>query len=267
MQTEEHEIARLLLKKRRILIMVNSLLCTSCIILIFLISCRSVPEKPFIHYTVQSGDTISSISRLYGVPMNEIRQANNLNDDLLYVGDVLILPGVNGINKGSKFQNIPLITRNEWGANAAGSCDKSKVPYTKITVHHTTDNKKFIKTDVEFLRLVQNHHQKTNGWADIGYHFLIGQKGNVYEGRSLRFRGAHVKGKNSGNIGISLLGDYNQTELHPRQIEALKNLIDSLREKYNIPRKMVFGHSELGNTICPGKHASIFLKNYRSSNL
>ena len=262
MQTKEYEIIRKLSKKNRILIMLNSLLITSCAILLFLISCQTAEVKPYIFYTVQSGDTVSSISRISGLSIAEIRQANDFKNDMIYIGDVLKLPGISKLKNGQLLQELPIITRNEWGANKAGVCDKA-TSFKRITVHHTTDNDKFVKTDIEFLRLVQKHHQKTNKWADIGYHFLIGQGGNLYEGRNLKFTGAHVRGKNAGNIGIALLGDYNEHELKPKQLETLRKLIDALRERYNIPKRMIFGHGELGETKCPGKHTLKFLSNYR----
>jgi len=42
---------------------------------------------------VQSGDTLSSLSRRYGVPIERIQSANNLPDARLRVGQELIMPG------------------------------------------------------------------------------------------------------------------------------------------------------------------------------
>jgi len=42
---------------------------------------------------VQSGDTLSSLSRRYGVPIERIQSANNLADARLRVGQELIMPG------------------------------------------------------------------------------------------------------------------------------------------------------------------------------
>lgn len=262
MQTEEYEIVRKLTRNNRILLMINSLLCISCLTLIFLISCQSSQEEPYLLYTVQSGDTLTSISELSGTSVAKIRSANDLENDLIRTGDVLKLEGVKKISHGQLLQELNIVTRSEWGARKATSLDKAS-RFTRITVHHTTDNKKFKKTDLEFLKLIQKHHQTTNKWADIGYHFLIGQHGIIYEGRSLKSMGAHVKGKNEGNIGIALLGDFNVNELKPEQLESLKKLIDALRERYDIPKRLVFGHGELGDTKCPGKHTLTFLKEYR----
>ncbi|MCM8543575.1 MAG: hypothetical protein NE328_25120, partial [Lentisphaeraceae bacterium] len=60
MQTEEYEIVRKLTRKNRILLMINSLLSISCLTLLFLISCQTAEYEPYLLYTVQSGDTLTS---------------------------------------------------------------------------------------------------------------------------------------------------------------------------------------------------------------
>lgn len=263
MQTEEFEIVDKLKRKNHLLIMINSVLLTICTILIFLISCRTHTED-YIHYTVQSGDTLFSISQISGVPVDKIKSFNDLESDLIKTGQSLNLPGITSLKKGNLMQELLIIPREQWGAKKPGHLD-SATKFTRITVHHTTDNAKFDKTDLEFLRLIQKHHQKTNKWADIGYHFLIGHDGMIYQGRNLEFTGAHVRGKNEGNIGIALLGDYNRDQLHPSQLRSLQKLLNALRERFDISSKNVFGHGELGDTKCPGKNTLKYLNEYRKN--
>lgn len=45
-------------------------------------------------YTVAPGDTLGAIARKFGVTVQQIKQANNLNSDFLSVGQTLIIPGV-----------------------------------------------------------------------------------------------------------------------------------------------------------------------------
>ena len=40
-----------------------------------------------------------------------------------------------------------------------------------------------------------------SGWSDIGYNFLVGEDGNIYEGRGWGKVGAHARGHNSDSIG------------------------------------------------------------------
>jgi N-acetylmuramoyl-L-alanine amidase len=48
----------------------------------------------------------------------------------------------------------------------------------------------------------------TKKWSDIGYNFLVGEDGNVYEGRGWGKKGAHSIPFNSKSIGICIIGNY-----------------------------------------------------------
>jgi hypothetical protein len=48
-----------------------------------------------------------------------------------------------------------------------------------------------------YHRGIQEWHINGNGWCDIGYSFLVGGDGNVYEGRGWDEIGAHTGGFNS----------------------------------------------------------------------
>lgn len=48
----------------------------------------------------------------------------------------------------------------------------------------------------------------TKQWNDIGYNFLIGGDGNVYEGRGWGKHGAHSSPYNSKSIGICIIGNF-----------------------------------------------------------
>jgi len=62
-----------------------------------------------VRYVVQPGDTLSSISLRFDIPMEEIVQASKLaNPDDLNVGDVLIIPGIDWIEGELLFQDVPL---------------------------------------------------------------------------------------------------------------------------------------------------------------
>ena len=52
-------------------------------------------------------------------------------------------------------------------------------------------------------------------WSDIGYSFLIGGDGRVYEGRGWERVGAHTGGYNSRGYGVSFIGTF--TSAYPSQ--------------------------------------------------
>jgi N-acetylmuramoyl-L-alanine amidase len=57
-------------------------------------------------------------------------------------------------------------------------------------------------------RGIQDWHINGNGWCDIGYSFLVGGDGNVYEGRGWDEIGAHTGGFNSQGYGVCFLGSF-----------------------------------------------------------
>ena len=58
-------------------------------------------------YIVQIGDTLYGISKQFGVSIQDIKLANNLNNDTITVGQTLLIPSVNTtalyiVKKGDK---------------------------------------------------------------------------------------------------------------------------------------------------------------------
>lgn len=95
------------------------------------------------------------------------------------------------------------------------------------------------------------------GFNDVGYHFVIRLGGTVELGRPIEKRGAHVKGHNTGSIGICCIGGLKRGKGNnkgfdtrtPAQKRALAKLIASLLEDY--PGSRVVGHRDLTATQCP----------------
>ena len=90
------------------------------------------------------------------------------------------------------------------------------------------------------------------GWSGVGYHFIIRKDGQIYRGRPENVVGAHATGYNSTSIGICFEGDFTMETMPKAQLEAGKELIAYLKDKYNITN--VKAHRDLMNTSCPGKN-------------
>lgn len=96
------------------------------------------------------------------------------------------------------------------------------------------------------------------GWAGIGYHFIIRKDGMIERGRPEGAIGSHAYGENSHTIGIHLSGDFNAAHPTDIQIERCALLIANLCEDYGIPtdRDHILGHGELDPSVtpkgCPG---------------
>ncbi|XP_071487700.1 peptidoglycan-recognition protein SC1a-like [Diadema antillarum] len=96
-----------------------------------------------------------------------------------------------------------IISRAEWGARPPVDSEplSTPTPYAVIfhTVIQTCESADACKLS---LRKIQNFHMDFRGWWDIGYNFLIGGDGNVYEGRGLERKGAHARSYNQYSIGL-----------------------------------------------------------------
>ena len=159
------------------------------------------------------------------------------------------------------------VPRASWGAkNLLPNHDRMSRPF-RITVHHTAEpaNTHGIDAGKREMRDLQRMHQQGNGWADLGYHFLIDQAGRIYEGRPISAQGAHAGNSdlNRGNIGICLIGNFvSQPERGSEyalaqaptsaQLQKLDALVDGLQARYGIADNQVWAHSHLKETACPG---------------
>lgn len=87
------------------------------------------------------------------------------------------------------------------------------------------------------------------GWTDIGYHYFINKKGDVFPGRSESIKGSHVAGHNDGSLGICLSG---RTGFTANQFRSLEALLKKLCQAHSLEKKDVLGHRDLnGGKTCP----------------
>ena len=61
-----------------------------------------IPNMSGIFYVVQKGDTLTSISSLYGIDVENIRKINQLYSSVIHIGDKLFLPGITMNNEELK---------------------------------------------------------------------------------------------------------------------------------------------------------------------
>jgi hypothetical protein len=92
---------------------------------------------------------------------------------------------------------------------------------------------------------------KGNGWADIGYHYVIRRSGVIEPGRPEEVVGAHVAGHNANSIGVCLVGGgQGVCNFTWQQWGVLRELITQLLSRY--PAAEVFGHRDFTSAkACP----------------
>jgi len=150
---------------------------------------------------------------------------------------------------------LPLVKRLDWKAALPKKSYTEQAP-KMLTLHHTGANYPATReAALEEMLFIQDYHQNARGWIDIGYHFIISPQGEIFEGRPAAALGAHVKGKNVDNIGVSLMGNHHPPENQkPSQetLKALDMLGKHLAETYKIPAAMFYAHRDLAASDCPG---------------
>jgi LysM repeat protein len=238
---------------------------------------RQTISKPnYPKYIIQKGDTLSSISRRSGLAVERIIHFNRLKSTHLEIGQTLYLPGVYKLTQDKAqtkvpisypvSRNVSIVSRARWAKDKIKGNITPMGKINKITVHHTDDGPKLSKmSDVKFIQGIENHHRNNRKWACIGYHYIIGRDGTIYEGRPIKYQGAHARSNNPNNAGISLIGDFNKSYPSKGQLSALTALLANLRSKYKISNQHVYGHKNLCQTECPGKYLASWLLRYKAA--
>lgn len=98
--------------------------------------------------------------------------------------------------------------------------------------------------NVEAIRAMH----KAQGWSDIGYHRLLGIKGERWAGRPIEIAGSHIKGHNANSIGVCYVGGIGadgkaKDTRTPEQLAAMEAELRDLRAKY--PNAKIRGHRDM----------------------
>lgn len=93
------------------------------------------PSTTGINYIVQKGDNLYSIANKYNVTVNDIKSLNNLNTNILQIGQVLLIPGTESyatytVKKGDSLYKIA----NEYGVTVNELKDINNLSGTLLTI-------------------------------------------------------------------------------------------------------------------------------------
>lgn len=113
-----------------------------------------------------------------------------------------------------------------------------------LIVVHCTATKEGRDVTVDELR----RWHKRQGWADVGYHYVVYRDGTVAKGRPDSVMGAHVRGYNAHSIGVCYVGglDYAGRPKDTRTDAQKASLITILKElKSKHPQAKICGHRDL----------------------
>jgi hypothetical protein len=162
-----------------------------------------------------------------------------------------------------------VIPRNGWTTKGPlTSLAKPMNGVTRITVHHSAINNTSIRSREDaarMLRGIQGEHMgrsdHNNGkkWADIGYHYIIDPQGRIWEGRPTNLQGAHVKDTNEHNLGIMVMGNFDQQSPTAAQAAAVDAFVIDQMRRYRVPVARVYTHQELNRSACPGRNLQAYM--------
>ncbi|KMQ95640.1 peptidoglycan-recognition protein precursor [Lasius niger] len=172
--------------------------------------------------------------------------------------------------------DLNVISKAEWGARASKSpaANLKIKPAPNVIIHHSTGPSCETQAECQlkvrgiqvinftrskpFLNMIvkscfKNEHMNNKGWSDIGYNFVIGEDGNVYEGRGWGKKGAHSIPFNSKSIGICIIGNYSNRTPKAAAIQAVAKLITRGVDNGEIKSDYkLLGHRQTWSTACPG---------------
>lgn len=121
-----------------------------------------------------------------------------------------------------------------------------------LIVIHCTATEEGKDYSVEWIRKVH----KKQGYADIGYHYVIYRDGSLHLGRNVDYVGAHAKHHNANSIGVVYIGGCPKGDTHKNkdtrtdaQKKTMLALLKKLRSLY--PYASIVGHKDVNATGCP----------------
>ncbi|MFC1632731.1 N-acetylmuramoyl-L-alanine amidase [Patescibacteria group bacterium] len=168
-----------------------------------------------------------------------------------------------------------VITREQWGADPAWMTWTPQYSNIKLAIIHHTAGSADADPAVT-MRSIYFYHAVTRGWGDIGYNYVVDPQGRIYEGRDGgdNVIGAHALGFNTGSLGISLMGNYENDSVTSAATSAIANIIGQRFGQENIdPRARISfngktlytisGHRDTKATACPGANLYAQLPNIR----
>lgn len=216
-------------------------------------------------------------------PMVELLVTSPVTIFLIYSGTT---PSISSKSqRKSDLSDCPIIfeavSQAEWRSGlAAPNYTRSFTTVKHVVVHHAAGS----NTSSNYTQVVRDiylYHTEVNGWSDIGYNYLIAQDGTIYEGRDPsngeqdNVLGAHFCGKNSGTMGICLLGNYETAQPTSSSLQALESLAAFKVQKENLDPfgqyphtsgdlAAIIGHRDGCNTACPGENVYALLDDLRA---
>jgi hypothetical protein len=162
-----------------------------------------------------------------------------------------------------------VIPRREWtNAGPVLSLINPMNGINRITIHHSAIISSTVRSKADAARMMDNLRRghTGQGWADIGYHYVIDPQGRIWEGRPIQYQGAHVKENNEHNLGVMCMGNFDVERPTPEMLQSLDMFVADRMRFYNVSVSRVYTHQEIKATACPGRNLQGYMVATRSGN-
>uniref|UniRef100_A0A2K5RUW0 Peptidoglycan recognition protein 4 n=1 Tax=Cebus imitator TaxID=2715852 RepID=A0A2K5RUW0_CEBIM len=167
--------------------------------------------------------------------------------------------GYNNISLGFAFFGTKkacpsIVPRSAWGARET-HCPRMTLPAKYGIIIHTADRTCNISEECRLLvQDIQSFYIDRLKSCDIGYNFLVGQDGAIYEGVGWNVQGFSTPGYDDIALGITFMGTFTGTPPNAAALEAAQDLIQCAMVKgYLTPNYLLVAHSDVARTLSPGQ--------------
>jgi N-acetylmuramoyl-L-alanine amidase len=198
-----------------------------------------------------------------GELVKQLQRALNLIPDGVF--GALTEEAVKAFQKSKGLKQDGIVGDKTWAMlpkpdyGVGGILKQSKRNIKEIIVHCTATP----EGRAETVESIRNMH-KSQGWSDIGYHYLVYLDGSIHVGRDVNIVGSHCVGHNTYSIGVCYVGGVDK-KLQPKdtrtqaQKKALLDVLKKLKTMY--PKAKIVGHRDYSSKACPSFDATKEYKN------
>ena len=197
-------------------------------------------------YIVKKRDSLSVISRRFGISVDRLATYNNLKDrNTIFAGQRLLIPTQKSdlAYLASLPSDLPHI--------------KVSSRWKSIIIHHSA-------TPVGTIKGMDGVHRRRGMENGLAYHFVIGNGQGIKDGEiaignrwKQQLNGGHLKSEhqNQTSIGICLVGNFDKSKPSSKQMDSLRDLVLFLMDRCKLETKDVKTHQQINivSTRCPGK--------------
>nr|XP_023026146.1 peptidoglycan-recognition protein 2-like [Leptinotarsa decemlineata] len=157
-----------------------------------------------------------------------------------------------------------IISRERWGGRMPVAVDYAIMPVKFAIIHHTvTPECNSEESCSKIMRSIQNFHMDTLEFHNVGYNFLVGGDGKIYEGSGWHKVGAHTRGYNSRSLGLAFIGDFSNKKPPSIQIQAAKDFLKCALDLGELDKDYkLFGARQVSATASPGIYIFNDMKNW-----